>query len=101
MFDSLQVEAAIKWGSAIYVYGLIGCSKNIYCRITVESCFLLLIFLFLREVDVPEVDSGTLLHLKRISLPGEKQEEMCRPFTAGIKTSILDAMEFLDMLSWT
>ena len=46
---TFHIETATRKSSAIYVYDLIGYQKNIYWIISVDSCFLLLVFVFLQD----------------------------------------------------
>ena len=109
MFNySWHIETATRKSSAIYVYNLIGYQKNIYWRISVDSCCLLLVFVFLQDSKFESIlYSPFLTSIWRTRGRSRNLATFKKFFTTKtasrllmMKRSTLEIIGFLDLLLW-
>ena len=111
MFNySRHIETTTRKSSVIYVYNFRGYQKNIYWIISVDSYFLLLAFLFLQDSKFESIwYSHFLTSIWRTrgrftNLATFKEFFITKTaslFFVGTKTSILEVIGFLDLVSRT
>ena len=107
---SWLIETSTRKSSTIYVYDLIRNQKNIYWRTSVDSCFLLLVFLFLQDskfesiwyshILMSEVDPGILLHLRNSS-SWKLQDVYCWDENIQLRSNRILGSAFVDFSNWT